>query len=76
MVIFFRYWNELDSNRKRDNLLSCMSMQDVKRNDVFHVNNRSCTYSNYVAFVNVHLKVCRICILNTMNTSSKKLYSK
>jgi len=73
MVIFVRYWNELDHNRKRDYLLSCMSMQDVKRNYVSHVNNHSCTYSYSVAIDNVLIKVCRKCILNTLNISEKLL---
>jgi hypothetical protein len=74
MVIFDKYWNELDHNRKRDYLLSCMSMQDIKINYVSHVNNRSCTYNYYVAVDNVQLKVCRKFILNTLNTSiSEKL---
>lgn len=73
IVIFVRYWNELDHNRKRDYLLSCMHMQDVKRNYVSHANNRSCTYSYSVAIDNVQIKVCRKCILNTLNISEKLL---
>lgn len=72
-VIFVRYWNELDHNRKRDYLPNCMSMQDVKRNYVSNVNNRSCTYSYSVAVDNVKLKVCRQFLLNTLNISEKLL---
>jgi len=55
MVFFVSDWNKLDHYRKRDYLLNCMSMQYVKRNDVSHVNNHSCTIKHYQQHVFFHM---------------------
>lgn len=72
-VIFNWYWKELDHNRKRDYLLSCMEIQKSKRKYVKHEHsNRSLTYKYFMCVKNdVQKTVCRRFILSTLDISEK-----
>lgn len=72
LVIFNKYWKELDSCRKRDYLSSCMEMQDVKRNYGPRSNKRLCSYNYFVAVDdNIQKKICRQFLLNNFHIAEK-----
>lgn len=73
-IIFNWYWKELNHNRKRDYLLSCMEIKKSERKYVKQEHsNCSYVYKYFMCVKDVQKTVCRKFILSTLDISEKLL---